>query len=120
MLVDWIKDQQSSERYPLLVSHPLKDLTLSSTELERLRERGFDIDRMKDLLVVREIPLWATHLPLALVMSIELAQIKKTPIADFAPQEISSHLWIKIYQETQALEDKSYKVALMPRHFFHE
>lgn len=120
MLVDWIKDQQSLERYPLLVSHPLKDLTLTAPELERLRERGFDIDRMKDLLVVREIPLWATHLPLALVMSIELAQMKKTPIADFAPQEISSHLWIKIYQETQALEDKSYKVALLPRHFFHE
>lgn len=118
MLVDWIKDQQTTERYPLLVSHPLKDLTLSASELERLRERGFDIDRMKDLLVVREIPLWATNLPLGLVMSVELAEIKKAAVVDFAPHEISSHLWIKIYRETQSLDDKTYKVALVPRQFF--
>lgn len=120
MLVDWIKDQQSTERYPLLVSHPIKDTTLSGSELEKLRDRGFDIDRMKDLVVVREIPLWATHLPLNLVMNIEISELKKSLLPDFAPQEISSHLWLKIYQETQSLEEKKYKVSLIPRHIFHE
>lgn len=120
MLLDWIQGQRTSERYPLLVSHPLKDISLSPSELEALRERGFDIDRMKDLLVVREIPLWATSLPLALVMRAELAMLKKSSVPDFSPQDVSVHQWLKIYQETQALDEKSYKLPLIPRQFFHE
>ncbi len=118
MLEDWIKSQPAAERYPLLVSHPIKNVILSSNDLDWIRSRDFDIDRMKDLVVVREIPIWATNLPLNIVLAFILAELKKSTVADFNPQDISSHQWLKIYLETQSLENKKYKILLSPQLLF--
>lgn len=118
LLLDWIQDQRCATPYPLLVSHPLKNIMLKDPELQMLREKGFEIDKIKDLFVIREIPSWAVSLPLNLVISSMMTILNMKSLEPFSYQEIATPLWIKMYQETQSLDDKSYKVSLNPKQFF--
>lgn len=118
LLLDWIKDQKDSTPYPLLVSHPLKEILLKDPELQILREKGFEIDKIKDLYVIREIPFWAVSIPLKLVLSCMMKMIHGKNIESFSFQDIPTSSWIKMYQETQSLDDKCHKVNLNPKQFF--
>ena len=118
LLLDWVKDQKDITPYPLLVSHPLKDMSLKDPQLQMLKEKGFEIDCIKELHVIREIPSWAISLPLKLVLASVLSLISKKSLESFSFQEISTPLWIRMYQETKSLEEKNYRVSLNPKQFF--
>lgn len=102
LLTQWIEMQGAAESEPLLVSHPLRDLTLSSDTLQRLQQQGFEVDELeKDFYVVREIPRWGRGIPLSLLMAIVL---RLNHSSEIHYHEVAQSKWEEIWN-SRSLED---------------
>jgi DNA mismatch repair protein MutL len=96
LISEWIKEKMNSgaSSTPLLVSHPLRGMSLSAMELEKFQQLGLEIDELeKDFFVVREIPQWARGLPVPVVLHFML---KKPGPVVFGYEEISQSKWEEI------------------------
>lgn len=116
LLSAWVKKRGlvTAESEPLLVSHPLRDITLSSEQLKNLNEQGFEIDELeKDFFVVREIPHWGRGIPLMLLMPLALyGQGSKTTFPEIHYHEVAQSKWEEVWASTSLEEWRKLNVLL--------
>jgi DNA mismatch repair protein MutL len=102
LLSCWIDSQSinQSSSFPLLVSHPIRDLKVDKETVRALNHLGYEIDELEEnFYVVREIPIWGKGIPLHLLLQISINQKTKThTLAAIHFYEISTHKWEEIIQ----------------------
>ncbi|MBY0516852.1 MAG: DNA mismatch repair endonuclease MutL [Bacteriovoracaceae bacterium] len=116
LLASWV-DLQSvnqSTSFPLLVSHPLREIKISNEIVQSLNNLGYEIDELEPgFYVVREIPIWGKGIPLHLLLQISINQkTKAQSLPSIHFYEISTHKWEEILNAFTADELKKNKLII--------
>ena len=120
LLQHWVKQrsQERCESCPLLVSHPLKDSSLTPAMVDSLTQQGYELDQLEEnFWVIREVPLWGKGVPLSQLVSISLRLLGlKSVSPSMVYQEITQAKWNEVWASHTSQEwcDKGVALRLTP------
>lgn len=124
LLCAWaqMKAGSAAESVPLLVSHPLRDVSLTPAQVAKMQQTGLELDELDaGFWVIRAIPSWLKGLPLdtALGALCRACGVPAISIADFSYEALSPGKWGEIWQDVSlaSLLEQRLVIELSPELF---